>query len=439
MKFREPQADAVLKGLVRRTGMSAARLADETYQKAAEVLKGNCGEEGIRASDRGYNEVWCRDSFITFIGANMLGEAELLKAAKNTLLTLGRSKSELGQIPVNYDLGRHKAMFFIGGAVDSASLYIIGLANLYSVSGDRDLLNEALDHAIDAYRWLRYQDSRNIMLIDSQPGADWMDNTLKREGITLYNNVLFLAATKCINRLCDISGKGLGDGIRLDYDSLERNFNEVFAPGEEAMRSGSWLNLGDYKREYFSGLPEGKLRYHPQFVTMNRVDMHFDTLSNLAAIAMGISTPDMASSIISYIGENRLADPYPIRVMHPNYGRHDQFFDGPFTRAKPRDVRNSRYCFHNGGVWPFVGGFYVMALKDAGSPAFERELERLAAANSLIVEGGRLGFNEWIHGRRGVPMGKDGQSWSAGMYIAAYMASSGTDPFGFLKNINNLS
>ena len=166
------------------------RLIEETYVKAIEILRRNSTEKGIKAADVGYNQIWARDSFITFIGSNMIEDPVLLKAAKNTLLTLGRSKSKLGQILINYELDLKEPRSFHAGGADASLWYIIGLANLYDVTKDKDLLGEALNHAMAAYKWVRYQDTRNILLIDSQPAADWMDNTVERAEITLYNNVL---------------------------------------------------------------------------------------------------------------------------------------------------------------------------------------------------------------------------------------------------------
>lgn len=82
-----------------------------------------------------------------------------------------------------------------------------------------------------------------------------------------------------------------------------------------------------------------------------------------------------------------------------------------------RHRQNLPHQYHNGGIWPFVGGFWVMLLKKLG---LEGEawtvLERLAAVNR---EGGWQ-FNEWFHGRSGVPMGMPGQSWNAATYLVAY-------------------
>jgi glycogen debranching enzyme len=76
---------------------------------------------------------------------------------------------------------------------------------------------------------------------------------------------------------------------------------------------------------------------------------------------------------------------------------------------------NLPHHYHNGGVWPFIGGFYVAALLKAGrSDAAEAALRNLAALNQ------RGGFNEWHHGQTGLAMGVGDQAWSAGMFLFAF-------------------
>ena len=60
-------------------------------------------------------------------------------------------------------------------------------------------------------------------------------------------------------------------------------------------------------------------------------------------------------------------------------------------------------------------------------------LERLAKANGVLRAGETVGFNEWLDGRKGEARGQYGQSWNAGMYLAAHAASKGEDPFSFLR------
>ncbi len=76
--------------------------------------------------------------------------------------------------------------------------------------------------------------------------------------------------------------------------------------------------------------------------------------------------------------------------------------------------------YHNGGIWPWVGGLYVAALTRAGRLDKAGEcLAKLAQANQLGRQN-EWEFNEWLHGVSGEPRGSADQCWSAGMYIYAY-------------------
>jgi len=78
--------------------------------------------------------------------------------------------------------------------------------------------------------------------------------------------------------------------------------------------------------------------------------------------------------------------------------------------------------YHNGGIWPFIGGLWVRFLAQIGRTELaHQELNALAQACRLgIYE--EWEFNEWLHGQTGRPMGKAHQAWSAASYISAYKA-----------------
>jgi glycogen debranching enzyme len=81
-----------------------------------------------------------------------------------------------------------------------------------------------------------------------------------------------------------------------------------------------------------------------------------------------------------------------------------------------RHRQNLPWQYHNGGIWPFVGGFWIAALVEAGRRTKAREeLARLASANAL----NGWQFNEWLHGRTFAPRGMPGQSWNAAALLIA--------------------
>jgi len=127
-----------------------------------------------------------------------------------------------------------------------------------------------------------------------------------------------------------------------------------------------------------------------------------DLLGNSLAVLFGIATQQRANEMIAWIeGECKL--------MKVN---GELALDLPpvlFPYIRPEDSdwlkRYSQYnppgYYHNGGVWPFVCGFYVAALVAAGQ--HELAEEKLAALTRLVkpareadVDFGLLGFRRQL-------------------------------------------
>lgn len=409
-----------------------SRLTQRTFDRAVTVLKQNCMEKGIKASTVYYNQVWARDSFISFLGANMLEDEQLLQSAKTNVSTFAEMRSPLGQIANFYDLRNNTPEFGFSGSTDSSCWYVIGLASLFSVTEDRTLLKEPMDAALEAYRWTRFQDANNTWLIDSPQGADWMDAAIQRTGKTLYNNVLFLIATRCMDKLLEASGRSMEKAYKLDFDAFRERFTEVFLPDEESPRkvAAYWPRQS---LAFSEGRPMGfSQRYYIHYLSFYRIDTRFDTLSNLLCVLSRVADSSVSLSVLETMKSKGLDQPYPARVLHPPYRAEGTSFDTRFDASLPVQHQSAPYAYHNGGVWPFVGGFYVCALNKVGVDYADKELESLAKANSVFRAGETTGFNEWIHSKTGEALGQFGQSWSAGMYVAAVLSAKGKNPLGFL-------
>ena len=412
--------------------MGSASLTEETYGAALGVLRGNVTPHGLRTSQAYYNQIWARDSFISFLGGNHAGDSKVLHASRETIDTFAKTRAPLGQIANFFDLANEQPEFGWSGSTDSSCWYIIGLSSLYAVTEDRSLLDNPLDAAVDAYRFVRYQDANNSWLVDSPQGADWMDAAIQRTGKTLYNNVLFLAATKCMHSLLSEAERPPCEGL-LDYEGLRGRLNDVFlpGPGSASRISTYWPRLADHMQG--RGAADTPRKYYLQYISFSRIDDHFDTLSNLLCALWGASDTAVSQAMIDFIQKRRLSSPYPVRVLDPPYEKGDLGYDDIFDAALPPQHKSAPLNYHNGAVWPFVGGFYVCALYLSHRAEAARELEALCRANRVFRDGEKVGFNEWLDGGTGIARGQYGQSWSAGMYIAAYLASRGADPFQFVR------
>jgi glycogen debranching enzyme len=120
----------------------------------------------------------------------------------------------------------------------------------------------------------------------------------------------------------------------------------------------------------------------------------------------------MGHRIVKTLHAAKASDPYPIRVVLRPLSRQHEMWRPYMSRHR----QNQPHQYHNGGIWPFVGGFWVMALARVGrSDLAWRELAALAHVNALDD----WRFTEWFHGSTLEPMGMAGQSWNAATFLLA--------------------
>ena len=88
---------------------------------------------------------------------------------------------------------------------------------------------------------------------------------------------------------------------------------------------------------------------------------------------------------------------------------------------------NEPWTYHNGGIWPYIGGFHVVALAESDMEQQAEELlQALARANSVGRNDERWQFHEWLHGESGEPAGAARQAWNAGTFVMAWHALQDT-------------
>jgi glycogen debranching enzyme len=141
------------------------------------------------------------------------------------------------------------------------------------------------------------------------------------------------------------------------------------------------------------------------------------------AILAGLADETMGHRIVKTVSAAGASDPYPIRVvLHPLTRQHELW--RPYMA---RHQQNRVHQYHNGGIWPFVGGMWVRFIHRLGFQDVAcRELVRLAQLNQLGRDQ-EWEFTEWAHGQTGRPMGKAYQAWSAASFIRACQ-EVGMDP-----------
>lgn len=390
-------------------------ITEITYEKARAVLESACSTLGLMASPEGYPHVWARDSAITALGAGLLPEHEpCLRAA---LETLASQQSELGAIPNNVNLITGRLDHTNAGSVDSNLWFILSHYFQYRFFGDIDSLRTSWPTLKKALLWLRYQDSNGCGLLEVHEAADWADLLANRFNV-LYDNVLWYAALRAMAALARALN---ADGTRYDEmaDDVRHKIRIVLWVGPE--NEGEWgpdcPSHAEWKHTLSQVTPVlVKRPFFLPYIAFRDFGDYCDVFGNLLATLFGVATPAQEKRTLDYLHQVGIAKPFPVRVLHPviHPGHKD------WREYYRNNNLNLPDQYHNGGIWPFVGGFYVAALVKRGRMAeARRQLVRLAEVNRQGIET-EWEFNEWCHGRTGRPMGYPHQAWSAGMYIYAY-------------------
>lgn len=401
------------------------RLISEARKRATDILMRCITPGGFRASalSTGYPQVWARDSVITFIGASVTGEPALFSAGRSALETLGAYQSRRGLIPLNVNPDNGFISTENAGAVDANLWFILGHFLQLKLSGDLPFLVHHWAQIDRAFTWLQYQDMNECGLLEIPEAGNWMDLISVRYN-TLYDNVLYYAAALAYEEMSKILPPDIprNRSGALDAASIHERLNlllwidrcwvaEHFAEQLERLKA---IRLEWFMLYHNIGTISSRPYYLP-WVAFREYGDWCDGLGNLLAILTGMADGHRAEHILRFMLQVGMAEPFPTKAIYP------PIYPGETGWREYYRSRNLNlpHQYHNGGIWPMVGGFHVAALVRRG---WQRESERVLFS---LAEAAHQGvrdsweFNEWMHGETGHPMGFAQQAWSAAMYLFA--------------------
>ncbi len=380
--------------------------------RAIELLRRNLTPAGTlaatpggRAEKFGYTAIFGRDAAICSIAMALTGEADLMRQAAASLRTLARHQAPNGQIPKFVDVRRREADFWYLGCIDSTLWWLIAMAFLDARGLPRGLVRSHARSVRRALGWLAAQEHQRFFLLQQNEASDWAD-IMPRSGFVLYTNALWYH----VKRLYGLANAA----------ATRASFNGLFHPF-------SSRTVKQYRRGHL--LADFALRNaHARDLYLSFVNFSFfgeegDVLGNVLAVLLGLADAHARGRTVRALLAARVHVPYPARaVVRPI--RQTHFL---WRAYMSRHRQNFAWQYHNGGIWPLIGGFWVMALAACGRTAAARkELVKLAEVCSL----GNWRFTEWLHGRTLGARGMAGQSWSAAAYLLAeYSVRSGRNPF----------
>jgi hypothetical protein len=380
-----------------------------------ELLRRNLSPGGIlaaspgkRADQRGYAAIFGRDAAVCALGMALSGDEVLEGEAATGLHTLAEHQAPNGQIPKFVDLHRQEADFWYLGCIDSTLWWLIALAFL-------DLEAVARGHAARlrrryakriglALQWLLAQEHQRFFLLQQNEASDWAD-IMPRSGFVLYTNTLWYFVKQ-------LYGVGHAEETRENFNGLFHPFSAGIAEYRRARL------LNDYV------LRRGRDRdLYLSFVNFSFFGEEGDVFGNVLAVLLGLADARASRRTLNALTKSGAHDPYPVRAVTRPIKQESVLWRPYMARHR----QNLVWQYHNGGIWPMVGGFWIAALVANGRKQQARaELVKLARACAVK----NWAFTEWLHGRTLAPRGMPGQSWNAAAFLLAERAvAQGPEPF----------
>jgi len=391
------------------------------YEKAIEALRRNITPLGFSAcslednsvtgTDANYRSVWARDGCFTIVQTIEMDEPDLRQASQLTLRTLLDAIAPNGQVPANVRIDDRSPEYSgVGGicSVDSGLWLIIAMFHYVTATGDQALLNEYAPQLQRCMDWLSAHDSNNDGLIEVPEAGDWTD-LFGRSYQVLYDEVLWYRANVCYGRLLEFQHDfdRAADYLRWSQHiagKIKASFwpTTTGDPNATATFAERQSSLGD-------------AQYLVAEITPFAFNWRCDVLGNVLAFLTNVIDIDRARTAFRFMWGVGVNDPYPVVNLYPVVQSGDPDWRAYYTV----NLLNLPHHYHNGGIWPFIGGLWVRFIHRLGIHDIARnELVKLAQVNRL-GRNREWEFNEWIHGVTGRPMGKSYQAWSAAAYLRA--------------------
>jgi len=255
--------------------------------------------------------------------------------------------------------------------------------------------------------WLSAHDSNNESLIEIPEAGDWMD-LFGHSYNVLYDEVLWFYCNLCSGRIEELLGRYNEAGTFLrKAQEIKETINRSFWPSERSEV------LKSFSEQQFS---IGDTHYLIAEITPFGFDWRCDVWANILAALFNVLSIERARKAFRFMWGVGIKEPAPAANLYPPVNAGDPDWRPYF----PVNLLNLPHHYHNGGVWPFIGGYWVQFISRLGMRDLaSQELFRLSQVNEKGITSD-WEFNEWVHGRTGRPLSKTYQAWSAAGFMQAY-------------------
>jgi glycogen debranching enzyme len=317
-----------------------------------------------------------------------------------------------GQVPANVRIDDGAPEFGgVGGicSIDSGLWLIIAFYHYVTQSKDTSFLSQYAPQLQKIMDWLAAHDSNNDGLLEIPEAGDWTD-LFGRSYHVLYDEVLWYRTNVVYGRLLEFQGNfdRAADYLRW-AQHIAGKIKIAFWPTTGARPDGHPHSFADRQAAL------GDSQYLLAEITPFAFNWRCDVLGNVLAFLTNVIDVERARTAFRFMWGVGVSNPWPAANLYPVVQSGDPDWRSYYTV----NLLNLPHHYHNGGIWPFIGGLWVrfvhrLGLRDIACT----ELLKLAQVNKL-GKTDEWEFNEWVHGATGRPMGKAYQAWSAAAYLRA--------------------
>jgi hypothetical protein len=331
-------------------------LIDEAFDRARDVLRMNVSDRGFSACSMAhddlawsnYRSVWARDAAMTLTWSLPLEDAELTQCSKRSLETILAAQTPEGHLPNYVEIASGRPEY--GGVgniagIDGAMWIIIAAWSYVRVTGDEEFARTHYAALRRTMRWLRALDTNNCGLLEIPESSDWTD-LFPRSYNVLYDEILWYRANVDFGRLRELNGQGIE--LYLNRAARIRNLiNTRFWPTPESL-SQTDPSIAFAATQHSLG----RTKYLLAQITPFGFSWRCDVLANIGAYLWGVLNDDRALEVFRFMRQSGVDVPRPVRVLYPAINPGDQDWRDYFLV----NLHNLPHHYHNGGIWPFVGG-----------------------------------------------------------------------------------
>jgi glycogen debranching enzyme len=358
----------------------AEDILKQAFEKAKGVINSCITPNGLYASGGidGYNAVWARDSMISMIGASVVNDEKYKEVFKNSIKTLAENQGRTGQIPNCVDKWEDRKPHVDFKSIDSSLWFLIG-NHIYKERYNDDSLMKKYKINIDkTLNWLNCQDFGENYLLGQLPTSDWQDAFPHRYGYTINTQALYHKVLT----------------LKFDNENAIKLKNIVNNDEDDGLWNGNfyvpyrWKNHRKYKE----------------------IGDWFDSLGNFLSIVFELADESHSEKILSYVKKHKINVPYPVRTIYPPITKKHKDWQDYYLDCGAGTPNH----YSNGGIWGYIGGFYILSLIK-----YKRYDEAKKALTLLAERDLQGNFPEWTDPIKKKHYGSM-QAWEAGMYILAY-------------------